>query len=166
MILPLLVGLTILTGCGSERSSAPAEQAAPTAAGSTPASPPVGFGANPVDVEMINQTENEIELECRLPSQNLVIPVGESVNFTGDATSGADVWCTPYVLSNSMGEASFDVTIKNPTVGRPDVTVHTSKHTFSEGDSWTANYNFVNIDVKRLDDTADGHKSFVITYRL
>jgi len=59
-----------------------------------------------------------------------------------------------------------DAQIKNPTIGQPEVTIDTDSHEFGEGDTWTSNYNFVHVDVERLVDTSNDHKSFVLTFRL
>lgn len=132
------------------------------------ASPAYAF-ANPVDVQMVNETGHDMVLECTSPHKDYTVQSGGSVSFTGHAgvtSSDDDVSCKASVASDSMGEARFDVAIRNPHFGKPSVTVYTHKHKFAVGGSWTTSYNFVHVHVKRLADTNNEHKSFVITYTL
>lgn len=132
------------------------------------ASPAYAF-ANPVDVQMVNETGHDMVLECTSPHQDYTVKSGGSVSFTGHAgvtSSDDDVSCKATVTSDSMGEARFDVAIKNPHFGKPSVTVYTHKHKLAEGGSWTTSYNFVHVHITRLADKSNGHKSFVVTYKL
>lgn len=165
MWLPVAVGvLCLATACASDSGDAQRN-----AASGAPASGAVGFTTNPVDARMVNKTGSELLLECKRPEEDHVVADGQSVEVTGHegwTSSDSDVWCVVTVRGGTMGEASFDAQIKNPTIGQPEVTIDTDSHDFGEGDTWTSNYNFVHVDVERLADTSNDHKSFVLTFRL
>lgn len=118
-----------------------------------------------ITATMVNNTGHEMHIECRKPdSYSYVgIPAGQSRKITGAATTGTDIDCDVYAYGGG-GEAKFGISLYNPAIGRPDVTVYTHKHSFSVGDTWNTSYNFVHVTVTRLADS--GNKKFNMTFRL